>query len=111
MEFKRNELINEVLVKYYETFSLTLDTKDYVPDKFNKKILNYIYKNMKKSLKQTEKEYRKYIKEIKLEECKKMNEQNKYCWLYKIFHRKKNVDNKSNVNSSSSEAKNKNLNL
>lgn len=105
MEFKRNELLNEVLIKYYETFSLTLDTKDYVPDKFNKKILNYIYKNMKKSIKQAEKEYRKYIKETKLEERKKLSEQNNHRWFYRLFHRKKNVDNKSNVKSSSSEAK------
>ena len=46
LNYNKNKLINECLTKYYETFSHTLDTADYVPDKFNNKILNYIYKNI-----------------------------------------------------------------
>lgn len=54
-----------MLDKYYETFSHTLDTADYVPDKFNDKITKYIYKNMKKSFKQIDKEDKKYQQELK----------------------------------------------
>ncbi len=39
INYNKNKLINECLVKYYETFAHTLDTADYVPEKFNKKIL------------------------------------------------------------------------
>ena len=48
INFNKNKLINETLDKYYDTFSHTLDTADYVPEKFNMKISKYIFKNMKK---------------------------------------------------------------
>lgn len=62
IDFHKNKLINEVLVNYYYTFSQTLDTCDYVPQNFNKKILKYIFKNMRKKFKEIDKEERKYIK-------------------------------------------------
>lgn len=65
INFNKNKLINRTLDKYYETFSHTLDTADYVPDKFNDKITKYIYKNMKKSFKQINKEDKKYQQEQK----------------------------------------------
>ena len=52
MEFIKNELINKALDEYYQTFSHTLDTNDFVPEKFNDKISKYIYKNMNKKFKQ-----------------------------------------------------------
>ncbi len=73
MNYHKNELINECLTRYYETFSHTLDTADYVPDKFNMKILDYIYKNMKKSFKRIDKEDRKYQKRFNKEQRKKSN--------------------------------------
>lgn len=68
MEFKKNDLINETLQKYYETFSYTLDTRDYVPDRYNKKIMKYIYKNMKRKFKQVNKEYKLYVRIEKQEQ-------------------------------------------
>ena len=65
INFNKNNLINKTLDKYYETFSHTLDTADYVPDKFNDKISKYIYKNMKKAFRQIDKEDRIYQKDIK----------------------------------------------
>ena len=58
--YHKNELINECLNKYYETFALTLDTADYVPAKFNAKILKYIFKSMKKQFKVIDKEDKRY---------------------------------------------------
>lgn len=66
MNFNKNKLINAVLRNYYNTFSFTLDTSDFVPQKFNKKIHNYIYKNMKKKFKEIDKEDKKFQKELKL---------------------------------------------
>ena len=56
----KNKLINKCLVTYYETFAHTLDTLDYVPEKYNNKILKYIFKNMKRQFRKIDKEDRKY---------------------------------------------------
>lgn len=48
INYNKNDLIEECLDRYYGTFIRTLDTADYVPDKYNEKILKYIFKNMKK---------------------------------------------------------------
>lgn len=84
MNFYKNDLIDETLDRFYQTFSHTLDTADYVPDKFNKKIDKYIFKNLKKSFKCINKEDRIYQnqikKQIKLEkrlERKEIKKQNK----------------------------------
>jgi len=60
INFNKNKLINETLDKYFETFSHTLDTADYVPEKYNVKISRYIFKNMKKAFKRIDREDRKY---------------------------------------------------
>ena len=65
INFNKNKLINRTLDKYYETFSHTLDTADYVPEKFNIKISRYIYKNMKKAFRQIDKEDRLYQKSLR----------------------------------------------
>ena len=49
LNFHKNELINATLVEFYKTFEHTLDTVDYVPEKYNAKICAYIFKNMKKA--------------------------------------------------------------
>ena len=98
INFNKNKLINQTLDKYYETFSHTLDTADYVPDKFNDKITKYIYKNMKKSFKQIDKEDKKYQREFKkkykLKLKQKKQTENKpkpkfVFWFKSLFKRKK----------------------
>ncbi|MCM1437646.1 MAG: hypothetical protein NC131_00340 [Roseburia sp.] len=68
MNYHKNDLIDELLVRYYSTFAHTLDTGDYVPDKYNKKILNYIFKNMKRAFRKIDWEnwrwQRKHKKDI-----------------------------------------------
>ncbi|MDE7301476.1 MAG: hypothetical protein K2N47_04830, partial [Clostridia bacterium] len=65
MNYHKNDLIDECLVRYYTTFSHTLDTADYVPDKYNAKILKYIFKNMKRSFRKIDREDRRWQKEHK----------------------------------------------
>lgn len=72
MEFKKNELMNEVLKNYYETFAMTLDTNDFTPAKYNKKIYKYIFRNFKKKWKEVNVEYKKYKKEIEKTSKKKI---------------------------------------
>ncbi len=78
INYNKNKLINETLDKFYGTFSHTLDTADYVPEKFNKKICKYIFKNMKKAFRRIDKEDRKYqrIFKRKVREKLKLKKQN-----------------------------------
>ncbi len=64
LNYNKNKLINKCLVKYYETFAHTLDTADYVPEKFNMKILNYIFKNMRRQLRKLNKEDRQFQRQF-----------------------------------------------
>lgn len=72
INYHKNDLLDDCLTRYYATFSLTLDTCDYVPEKFNKKIYNYIFKNMKKTFKKINKDDNKYQKEELRQQKKKM---------------------------------------
>lgn len=62
INYNKNKLINECLVKYYETFEHTVETADYVPEKYNEKILAYIFKNMKKQFKKIDRENKRQQK-------------------------------------------------
>ena len=64
LNYNKNKLINTCLNKYYETFSHTRDTADFVPDEYNDKITKYIFKNMKKAFKRIDKEDRKYQRQF-----------------------------------------------
>jgi len=68
INYNKNKLINKALDKYYETFSHTLDTADFVPAEFNDKINKYIFKNMKKTFKKLDKEDKTYQKFLKKKE-------------------------------------------
>ena len=54
MIFKKNEYINETLDNHFETWSHTLNTADFVPSKYLKKIDRMIFINLKKKLKEVE---------------------------------------------------------
>lgn len=88
INFNKNKLINETLDKYYETFSHTLDTADYVPEKFNEKISKYIFKNMRRAFRQIDREDRKYQMEFN----KKIREKEKLK-LQKLRERKRTEKN------------------
>lgn len=60
MNYHKNELINECLEEFYATFQCTLDTADYVPEKYNAKILAYIFKQLKRQFRKIDKEDRAY---------------------------------------------------
>ncbi len=78
MNYNKNDLIDECLIRFYKTFYCTLDTADYVPNKFNNKILGYIFKCMKKQFKKIDREDKIYQKELnkklKKERQNKVNE-------------------------------------
>ena len=94
INFNKNKLINETLDKYYETFEHTLDTADYVPEKFNSKICKYIFKNMKKAFKKIDSEDKKYQNEFNKKQkekarLQKPKKENKFIlFLKNLFKRK-----------------------
>lgn len=65
LNYNKNRLINQCLQKYYETFAQTLDTADYVPESYNKKILGYIFNNLQKSFKKLDKADKRYQRQLK----------------------------------------------
>lgn len=62
-----NELIDECLCRYYQTFACTLDTAHYVPIEYNLYILSYIAKNLRKQFKKLDREDRKYQRQLAAE--------------------------------------------
>ena len=65
INFFKNELIDEVLTRYYQTFSVTLDTADYVPAVYNEKIKRYIFRNLKQTFRKINREDRKFQRELR----------------------------------------------
>ena len=68
INYNKNKLINTCLETYYDTFSRTLDTADFVPEKYNKKILAYIFKNMKRQFRRLDREDRRYQRAVRKRE-------------------------------------------
>lgn len=101
INYNKNKLINQTLVKYYETFEHTLDTADYVPQKYNDKICRYIFKNLKKTFKKIDKEdkvyQREFNKKLKNKEKLKKNAEKTHKthkflqFLKKIFNKNKKL--------------------
>ena len=91
LNFNKNKLINITLDRYYETFSKTLDTCDFVPEKYNEKISKYIFKNMKKAFKKIDREDRKFQREFHRKQ-KNKEKSKKRGFLYGIFHKKTKKD-------------------
>lgn len=77
INYNKNKLLDEALDRYYTTFKHTLDTADYVPQKFNDKILKYIFKCMRKKFREIDVEDRIYQRELKLEERRKQAAENR----------------------------------
>ncbi len=67
MDFNKNNLIDETLGRYYETFACTLDTSDFVPREYNKKIHAYIFKNLKGAFRRINREDRAYRRQKRKE--------------------------------------------
>lgn len=72
INYNKNKLIDTCLETYYATFARTLDTADFVPEKYNKKILAYIFKNMKKQFKKIDREDRLYQRNVRKAEKEKL---------------------------------------
>ena len=68
INYNKNKLINTCLETYYATFAQTLDTADFVPEKYNKKILAYIFKNMKRQFRKIDREDRPYQRAVRKRE-------------------------------------------
>lgn len=106
LDFYRNGLINEVLVEYYKTFALTLDTLDFVPPNFDYQIKNFIFKDMNKKIKEVIK-----MDKLHSKEQRKKDRQNKHFvrsksfkYMLKKFFTKNNISDE-NINLTTSDIK------
>ena len=88
LNYNKNKLISACLCKYYETFSRTLDTADFVPDKYNDNKVNYIFKNMKRSFKKIDREDRRYQKQVNKKQQAKIKQEKRRLKLAKRQNRK-----------------------
>lgn len=77
INYNKNKLIDECLARYYETFAHTLDTADYVPQKYNKRILAYIFKNMKRQFRKIDRADRRYQRDLIRKEKEKIKTKKK----------------------------------
>lgn len=70
INFVKNTYIGVTLQEFYKTFSQTLNTGQFVPEKFNDYIRMYIFKSLKKKFKEVnklvkirDKNFKKQLKE------------------------------------------------
>ena len=98
MDYYKNKLLNELLEVYYDNFSKTLDTADYVPRQYTKKINKYIFKNMKRAFKRLDKEDKIHCKavakKLKLSKRKAKKERKEIAKQEKIKKKKEKKVNK-----------------
>ncbi len=89
IDFYKNKQINKVLNQYYNTFSLTLDTRDFVPDKYTNKIHKYIFKNMKKKFKEVDRDDRQHCKAMKIKNKSKIPKITFRSFIKNLFQKQK----------------------
>lgn len=65
MDYHDLQSIQECLEEIYATFRGTLDTADFVPEKYQRKIMAYIFKRVKRAFRMRDRAERKYAKEHK----------------------------------------------
>ncbi len=54
MDFNKNELINQTIDTYAESWSHTMDTEDFIDAKYLKKIDKYLFRNLKSKFNEIE---------------------------------------------------------
>lgn len=92
INYNKNELINKTLDIYYDTFSHTLDTADFVPEKYNKHICKYIFKNLKKAFRKINREDRKYQRQLRRNERIALKEHKKQEKMLKNIEKTNNFE-------------------
>ena len=69
-DFYFNDQLDATLSRYFETYAITKDTCDYVPENHLLKIHGVIFKNLRRELKIVRREYRAYRAELRAREKK-----------------------------------------
>lgn len=66
INYNRNDLLDELHMRFFQSYALTLDTADYVPQSYIDKAYKQIYKCQKamyKKIGKTDKSYQKWFAE------------------------------------------------
>lgn len=62
LDFYKSKAYRRVLVEFYKTMSLTLDTQDFVSAKYDERIKAFIFKDMRSKIKSINRQYARYEK-------------------------------------------------
>ena len=65
INFYKSKAYRKVLEDFYRTMSMTLDTRDYVSESYDKRIKAFIFKDMRSKIRAINKQYARYEKEKK----------------------------------------------
>ena len=73
INFNKNDIMDAVNSRFFESFCCTLDVVQYVPQCYLVKVERYIFKNMRRAWKKIDREDRRFQKELKKhdKQCKK----------------------------------------
>lgn len=66
INYNKNDLLDELHARFFQSYALTLDTADYVPQGYVDKVYKQLYKAQKAMYKKvggTDKEYQKWYRE------------------------------------------------
>ncbi len=65
INYNKNDLLDELHARFFQSYSLTLDTADYIPQKYIDKVYKELYKSQKaqyRKIGKTDKDYQKWFR-------------------------------------------------
>ena len=66
INYNKNDLLDELHARFFQSYSLTLDTADYIPQTYIQKVYKQLYKAQKamyRKIGKTDKDYQKWFRE------------------------------------------------
>lgn len=66
INYNKNDLLDELHARFFQSYALTLDTADYIPKSYIDKVYKQLYKAQKamyRKIGKTDKDYQKWFKE------------------------------------------------
>ena len=65
LDFRGNDNFDNIMRRAFESYSLMMDTPDFVPDRVLKKLSKLIYKNLKKDVRKGKKAFKRLVRKEK----------------------------------------------
>lgn len=65
LDFRGNDNFDNIMRRAFESYSLMMDTPDFVPDRVLKKLSKLIYKNLKRDVRKGRRAFRRLVRQEK----------------------------------------------